>query len=146
MAYCANLLQAICLLESDNLTCVLCKEEDVFKSSERGIKPLLGWLDDGISKSGFCAADKVVGKAAAFLYVLLGIEELYANVISTTAVEVLSQYNIKIHFNTKTDYIINRAGNGRCPMESAVLNINDPDTALMALREKLQQIKSGGNI
>ena len=146
MAYSADLQRAINKLKSDNLTCVLCKGDEVFASLERGIKPLLSWLDDGKSKYGFCAAVKVVGKAAAFLYVLLGIKELYANVISTAAVEVLSQYNIKIHFNTKTDYIINRAGNGRCPMESAVIDTNNPAVALTILKEKLKQINSGGNL
>lgn len=146
MSYSKNLKKAITMLKENDYTCVLQGDNNLYSSHERGIKPLLGWLDDGISKSGFCAADKVIGKAAAFLYVLLGIKEVYANVISTAAIDVLRQYNVKVYFATETDYIINRAGNGRCPMESAVIDINDPTTALKILREKLKQINSGGSL
>ena len=68
-----DLKKAIDILNSGQYTCVLCKDNEIHISTERGVKPLLEWLESGIALKGFSAADKVVGKAAAFLYVLLGV-------------------------------------------------------------------------
>lgn len=68
-------------------TAVLCRDGELFVSRERGVKPLLDWLDSGRDFRGFSAADKVVGKAAAFLYVLLGVREVRAPVMSGGAAE-----------------------------------------------------------
>ena len=70
------------LLESGHYTCVFCKAETVYTDTARGVKPLLSRLDNRVALQGFCAADKVVGKGAAFLYVLLGVRELYAVTVS----------------------------------------------------------------
>ena len=68
----SDLTKAAALLNSGAYTCVLCRGDAVFTGTERGVKPLLGWLDGGVDLNGFSAADRVVGTAAAFLYVLLG--------------------------------------------------------------------------
>ena len=86
----SNLTRAIEQLNSGVCTCVLCKEDIVCTSTERGVKPLLNWLDRGVDLHGFSAADKVVGKAAAFLYVLLGVKEVYAPVMSESAIYTLA--------------------------------------------------------
>lgn len=52
-------------------TCILCRGDDVLITSARGIRPLLQWLDSDIRTDGFYAADRVVGRGAAFLYRLL---------------------------------------------------------------------------
>ena len=67
-----NMAQSI--LEQDGCTCVLCNGETVYKSHRRGVAPLMGWLESGTDLKGFSAADKVVGKATAFLYCLLGVK------------------------------------------------------------------------
>ena len=59
--------QALQILDSRQLTCVVCRENLVYTATERGVKPLLSWLDNGPSLVGFCAADRVVGRGAAFL-------------------------------------------------------------------------------
>ena len=64
-------LKAKKLLEKNGYTCVLIKDEKEIFSFERGVKPLLNFIDKGEDFYGFFVADKVVGKAAAFLYVLL---------------------------------------------------------------------------
>ena len=45
---------------------------------------------------GFAAADRVVGRAAAFLYVLLGAGEIYAGVMSDTAADVLERFGVAV--------------------------------------------------
>lgn len=131
------------LLEAENYTCVVCKGDTVYTATERGVKPLLSWLDAGINLQGFCAADKVVGRATAFLYCLLGVEEVYAHVMSRPASDVLHAHGITVEAGKRVDGIINRKGTGPCPFEAAVLDIQDPGSALEAIRTKLAQMASG---
>ena len=47
---------------------------------------------------GASIADKVVGKGAAALMILGGIKELYTDIISTKALELLQKSDIKVDF------------------------------------------------
>ena len=54
-------------LENGGFTCVLTDGDRTYTSNKRGVEPLLEWYDSDDCFEGFSAADKVVGKAAAFL-------------------------------------------------------------------------------
>ena len=43
----------------------------------------------------------------------------------------------------EVDAIVNRAGDGPCPIESAVADIDDPQEALVAVRQKLADLRRG---
>lgn len=131
-----NLKKAEEILHSEKCTCVLIKGNDKYISYERGVKPLILWLENKVDLKGFSAADKVVGKATAFLYVLAGIKELYADVISREAIKVMEKAKIPVEYQTLTEYIINRAGNGPCPMESAVKDIDDEKEAYEIIKKR----------
>ena len=137
----ANLEKAVSILNTENLTLAAVGENGVLKFTERGVKPLLALIDGGKSLAGFSAADKVVGKAAAMLYVLLGVNEIYASVISKLALAVLRKYGIYCEYGTLTDAIKNRTNTGFCPMETAVLNIETPAEALAKIREKFAELQ-----
>lgn len=137
----SDIEKAKSLLKSGGYTCVLCSEDKVYTSTERGVKPLLAWIDSGTDMSGFSAADKVVGKAAAFLYVILGVKAVYAGVISESAEKVLTENGIAVEYGTLTDAIRNHAGTGFCPMETAVKSISEPYAALEAVRRKIEELK-----
>lgn len=124
------------LRENPEYTCVFCKGDKTYTSTSRGIRPILDFLET-TDLNGFSAADKVVGKGASFVYVLLGVWSLHAKVMSKGASEVLTKYGIHHSFDTLTDSIINRAKTGICPMEEAVQNISDPNEALEAIKIKL---------
>lgn len=121
---------------SGDYTCVLCKGEVALTSTEPGVKPLLNWLDDENVAKGFSAVDRVVGIAAAFLYILLEVKEVYAGVMSEAAADVLAKYGIRFSYGVLAKEIINRKGDGICPMEQAVTGIDIPEQALEAVREK----------
>lgn len=129
------------LLEKNHYTCVLCQSDMVYTAVERGVKPLLDWLEDETELQGFCAADKVVGKAAAFLYILLGIKEVYAPVMSSGAIEILSRYGVHPEYDLAAEHIINRAGTGICPMEQAVLDVSEPEQAREAIIDRWQTLQ-----
>ena len=128
------------LLEAEDYTCVLYGRDEVISSRERGIKPLIGFIDSGNDFNGFSAADKIVGKAAALLYAYMGVKELYAEVIGRQALEVCEKYGIAVTYGIVTPKIINRKGDGVCPMEEAVEGINDPASAVTAVKEKLKRL------
>lgn len=131
-----DLEQARRILTAGSYTCVLCREEAVHTATARGVKPLLDWLDSGLDLEGFSAADKVVGRATAFLYVLLKVRHVHALVMSTPAKNALEENGITALCDREVPGIINRRGDGPCPFEEAVLGITDPAQALTAIRKK----------
>ena len=90
--------------------------------------------------SGLSAADKVVGKATAYLYVLLRVREIYAQVISEPAAEVLQAKGIHVQYGKMVPNIINRKGDGICPFEAAVMEITEPVMAYDAILHKMQEM------
>jgi len=130
------------LAESDH-TCVLCKEEKIYTSTQRGVRPLVEWFESDEIFEGFSAADKVVGRGAAFLYVLLDVNAVYSHVISYAALEVLRDNNITVEYNTAVQNIINRKGDGICPFEETVLSITDANEAYMAIKQKMHEMGIG---
>ncbi|MBQ8357806.1 MAG: DUF1893 domain-containing protein [Clostridia bacterium] len=133
--------KALALLTQKDLTCAICRGENMYESRARGVAPLLNWLDNGMNFAGFCAADKVVGAGAAYLYALLGIEELYAAIISDSAQKILTRYGISVHFGESVPRIRNREGDGFCPIETAVADAVDPADALARIRARLAELK-----
>lgn len=128
------------VLAEGDYTCVLCKDDVIYTSKERGVKPLLALLDSETDLSGFSAADKIVGNGAAYLYVLLGVSEVYAPIMSEAAVKTLARNLISIDCGKVVDYIVNRTGDGICPMEEATLDAVSPEDALTKIKERLAQL------
>ncbi len=135
----SDLERARSLMLEGNYTAALCRGEETLTSSKRGVKPLLDWIDEGKKLTGWTAADRVVGKAAAFLYVLLGVERVWALVMSTPALAVLRTHGIEALCDSEVAKIENRSRDGFCPMETAVWDIDDPvlarETVIVRLRE-----------
>ena len=133
-------LRAREILHSGHHTCVLCSGDAVLIDDRRGVKPLLDLLQKDLA--GYCAADKVVGKAAALLYRLIGIAEIYAGVISEPAIAVLEAGGIAVFYDEKVPAIRNRTDTGFCPMETAVWEIDDPELAPKILQGTLAALNS----
>lgn len=138
-----HLQKARDLLDTGNYTCVVCRGDTVFTTTQRGVAPLLTWLDSETDLTGFSAADRVVGRGAAFLYCLLGVKEVYAHVMSNPAAEVLRAHGIHVSTDRFVEGIVNRQGTGPCPFEAAVMDIRDPEEALTAIRNKRKQMLEG---
>ncbi|MBQ8165951.1 MAG: DUF1893 domain-containing protein [Lachnospiraceae bacterium] len=124
-----NLNRAREILINGGYTCVIIKDDIEYNSKERGVKPLLDWTEQDINFEDAYVSDKVVGKAAAFLYVLMKVKAIYAIVLSQHAYEVLQRYGIAVSYDSIVPAIRNRDNTGFCPMESSVMGINDPTEA-----------------
>lgn len=127
-------------LTDGRYTCVLLNDTTVLTTVKRGVQPLMEWVLSQTDFHGFVAADRVVGKAAAFLYVLLGVQAVWAEVVSRPAEEVFRRWGIALEYGASVEAIRNRAGDGFCPMEQAVWGIDDPKQAWDAIEKTYQAL------
>lgn len=127
----------------DGHTIVLCRRGELTISDKRGISPMMDWIAEGRDMRGSAAADIIVGKAAAMLFVLSGIAAVHARTLSRAGLYTLRRYGIEPTYETLTDNIKNRAGTDICPMERGVLDIDDPALAYDALLATLKSLRQG---
>lgn len=111
--------ELINILKSDNCSCVIQdKDGAIHKFYGKGVSDLYRIID---SKNGILSdakiADKIVGKGAASLIILGGINRLWTDIISIPALNLLLDNNVKVEYNEKVPFIINRKGDGQCPLE-----------------------------
>lgn len=135
-----DLEQAKELLANEEYTCAACRGGELFTATEHGVRPPLRWLNEGTNLTGATAADRIVGKAAAFLYVLLGVQTVYAPLMSAPAQETLRANGIEAIADEVVPAIRNRTNTGYCPMESSVWEITDPHEAKAALERKISEL------
>ena len=111
-------LQAIERLHSEGCSCVITDGERFSLFHQRGVKDLYEVLccSPELLRGAF-VADKVVGKGAAALMILGGVEALHSDTISESALELLLGHNIEVGYGQLVPHIINRAGTGICPVE-----------------------------
>ncbi len=123
---------------------VLVKNDIVHTDDRRGIAPLVSLLESEARASfrGASAADKIVGRAAAFLFVLLGVQSVHGAVMSKGAKTILEEHRIAVSYGTLTDTIRNRADTGICPMEAAVAGLTDPEAAFSAVKRTLHDLQN----
>lgn len=127
------------ILEDRNASVVFCRGEQMIILDGKGIKPLLELMKKQIALSEYSVADKIVGKAAALLFIKMKVSSVYGSVMSEKARDIFLHYNIPFFYKTLTKEIINRRGDDLCPMEKAVENVNDPDKAYVILTDTVYQ-------
>jgi len=126
-----DLKLALDLLERDNLKLVAVKNQKViFSSRHRSVRGLVEALHEKPAQmKGAYIADRIVGSAAALLFIHGEISGLYTPVISIRAKSLLEENGIITHYKNILDYIKNRAGDGMCPLEYRCRNISEPQLA-----------------
>lgn len=132
----ATLARAAEILKQGGHSVVFTDGKTTIVRDGSGIRPLVELLGDS-SVAGMCAADKIVGKAAAVLFVALGVAGVHALVMSRAGAEVLKANGIPFSYDDMAEYIVRRDGNGMCPMEETVAGISDVNAAVQALRDKV---------
>ncbi len=127
-------------LQTGGYTCVVRLGAEEYCSFERGVKPLLTLLQTKGALNGSIAADKTVGAGAAHLYVLLGVDAVWANVISEAALKILKEHDIAVFYGELVPHIINRQGDGICPIERSVKDVNNSQEAYVCIIDTLQKL------
>ena len=109
----------------------------LFRSTEKGIAPLLTYLQEfPPHPEGVIVFDRVVGNAAALLLKKAFGKEVYSLIGSELAAETLKRLGIACSFLTVVPYISNRAGDDMCPFEKASIG-KSPEEFYEFAKEKL---------
>lgn len=125
------------ILQDESITCVIAQKNILHKDTLHGLRPIMNALHHGYLEDAL-VADNVIGKAAAMMIVLGNARELYADIISEHAYTWLQKHEITVTYHTLVPYIINRSGDGMCPMEACVLTCEDEHIAHTLLAESIR--------
>lgn len=128
------------LAADDALGCVACRGERTLTGTGRGVKPLLAWLAEGQRLDGFSASDRVIGKAAAMLYIQLGAVAVHGRVMSEAGLHMLRAHGVAAAYDELVPMIRNRANTGMCPIEQSVRNVDDPANAEAPIRAAVAEL------
>jgi hypothetical protein len=133
----SDILNAKSVLLKKNVTCVAIHGKEEIESSKSGIKPLLSWIDGSRNLNGASIADRVIGRAAAWLDVLLDPISVYSPVVSVDAVSILMSHNIILYCDKIVPMILNRLNTAPCPLDACLKDINNSMRALSIIRSKI---------
>lgn len=123
-------------LDAEQCSCVIYNGEETRLFWERGVQDLYRLLkmEPDFLRGAFIA-DKVIGKAAAALMALGGVDEVFARVISSPAREFLERSEIKVDFLVEVPHIINRTRTGWCPLETRCFRMHTAEECLQQIEE-----------
>ncbi len=123
---------------------LLVGKKGIYTSEKRGVAPIIEKIDtDPDFFKGAAAADRVIGKAAAMLLEKYSVSEIYAKVTSKYAVAYLNDKKTVLTYDIKVNHIINRSGADMCPMEKAVLNVNNADEGEKLIIDTINSMMKG---
>ena len=134
-------------MHSGNLTCVIADEKEIiFRSDKKGIIPMLEFLElyQKTELHPVYQADRIIGKAAIIIAAHCGIREIYADVVSQSAMNIALEKDVVIIYDQLVEMILNPAKTKEGPFEAALHDV-DPDDfekVLETVRKTLEGIKA----
>ena len=132
---------ALQLLRDGQAACVVLRDSEIIRAETgRGVAPMIRLYEDGALQGAY-VVDKIVGKAAAMLMTLGGVSGCYALTVSRAALDWFVGHGIPVEYEVCAEYIVNRAGDGICPMEQTVKELTDATEALAALKQKIADLR-----
>lgn len=131
------------LIDGD-FSCVVVKDDKVLHAVHgTGISPILElYRNHPQDMQGASVADKIIGRAAAVVYVLCGIKEIYCHVISEPGVDYLKSHGIAYCCHRTVERIDNRTKTDMCPMEKASFASDDPRAAYASITAFIESVRA----
>ena len=106
------------ILHSEQCSCVI-QNQEVKRFHNRGIMDLYNvYAHEPAFLQGAEVADHVIGKAAAAILIAGGAKQIYADLISLSALMLLRETGIPTEYKQVVSYIQNHKLTDWCPMES----------------------------
>lgn len=128
------------LFENEYSIVVVKENEIVYKSESKGLQSLISlYKNDVNTLENSSIADKVIGRAAALILVDSNIKEVYADLISQNAIEILDKSNIPYEYKAQVKEIRNRDNTRMCPMEELSLKCVSADELIEKIEEKFNK-------
>ena len=125
------------ILITENCSLVL-RDTDgsVHKYHGRGVADLYRLLtEEPELLRGAIVADKVVGRGAASLMILGEVAGFHTLLLSENALAFLGKSDVRFSYDRLVPHIINRQGNGICPVESLTSQAHDPREAFVLITD-----------
>ena len=122
----------------ENQTCLVLGPDFHFESNAHGVRPLLELIDSKRNLKGFSVVDKVTGKAAAYLYLVLGFAKVHSLLISEPALSLLESHGVQVTYDKKIPMILNHERTDYCPLEKSVMDAASPEEALSSIRNTVK--------
>lgn len=128
------------LFENEYSIVVVKENEIVYKSESKGLQSLISlYKTKKNTLEDSSIADKVIGRAAALILVDANIKEVYADLISQNAIDILDKSDIPYEYKTQVKEIKNRDNTGMCPMEELSLKCVSADELIEKIEEKFNK-------
>lgn len=128
-------------LEEENSSCVVDNGIEVRSFYGRGVSDLYRLLtEEPEFLTGAFIADKVVGRGAAALMILGGVNAVFARVISTPALEFFRTYGIEVEYTVEVPHIINRQGSDWCPLEKRCIHAATVEECRVIIDQFMQEL------
>jgi predicted secreted Zn-dependent protease len=123
-------------LKNKELNLVFIKNSElVFETKKEGLAGFLQAIEEcNGALAATSVADKVIGKAAAFLCIYSKVKAAFAITLSQSGREILNTGNNYIEFEKLTSTILNLKKTDQCPFEKLVENITEPETAYKEIK------------
>lgn len=139
----ATISNAVKIIKEHRASCVVIKDSSIVHMAEgKGVAPLLSLYTEQPEKlEGVVVIDKIIGKAAAMILVQGEAAGAYGLVMSAAAKDYLDQYQIKADYELCVDMISNRDQTGICPIERSVLEIENAEEGIEAIRATANELK-----
>ncbi len=104
---------------------------EIFTGSGATVRPLFRLVHEHEGKlAGAAVADKIVGRAAACLLCHAGVSEVFAFLMSESALSLLAEHGIKASYAELAPVILNRSETDLCPMEKIVEGVDDLEVCI----------------
>jgi len=124
------------------LSLVIVKNKKViFETKKQGVNGLLEAIEKlNQELDGASVADKIVGVAAAMLFVYSGVSSVFALTISEGGIRMLKDNNIAYMFEKKVPNIMNRSKTDVCPFEKLAIASETAEEAYVKLKSCASQM------
>ncbi len=123
-------------LHAEGCSCVVANGPIVRLFHQRGVRDLHHLLhNEPELLRGASLADKVVGKGAAALMAVAGVEYVYADVMSRGAYYLLQESEVEVEYGQLVDNIINRSGRDICPVEKLCADCSSAEECVPLIDE-----------
>jgi len=123
------------LIQKD-LSLVIVKDAKVlFETDSHGIGDLLKAINQIQNQmKGSSVADRIVGRAAALLFVFSGVTSVFAVTASDGGIEVLKKNSVFCEYESRVTNVLNLKRTDVCPFEKLVAKLSSPEKAYEALK------------
>ena len=127
------------ILSSEDYSIVVIRNEKILGHNKGdGIKPILKTIDElGEDIEGTVIGDRILGKASAFLCRYSNVRGVYSPQATKTAIAILIVGGIPCQADEMIPFITNRSGDGLCPFEKMLQDVESPEDAYKILKDKV---------